>query len=335
MNVYALRNPEVDALNSKKNYVLNILLKIFGIFFISMVSLFILLFSVMNIIKFAIYPEYYSIRTNVCKNPGLSDGFVCQDVCYYEEGEKFFVCGYMVDNSASRIYVTDTKNDSFYVSLSLEGRDFTGHSGGITTHGNEVYIASESSIHIIPLKDLLDAGNGDTVEITDVIKIDNEASSAASDENYLYIGEFCNDKNYFSYHYFDTPDGEYHAIIGCYSFDDLSAPKKVYSITEKVQGICFAPNGKIVLSASYGASDSYYYVYDENEAVDSGLFHEGAPVFFLCNPEKIIKGPAMAEGLDYYDGKIITLTEVASDKYFVGKFLFADKIFALDLFRTE
>ena len=38
----------------------------------------------------------------------------------------------------------------------------------------------------------------------------------------------------------------------------------------------------------------------------------------------------MAEGLDNYEGKVITLTESASNKYIFGKFFFADKIVALD-----
>jgi len=38
----------------------------------------------------------------------------------------------------------------------------------------------------------------------------------------------------------------------------------------------------------------------------------------------------MAEGLDYYDGKVITLTESASNKYIFGKLFFAFKIVGLD-----
>ena len=37
----------------------------------------------------------------------------------------------------------------------------------------------------------------------------------------------------------------------------------------------------------------------------------------------------MAEGLDYLDGEVITLTESASNKYIFGKFFFANKIVSL------
>jgi hypothetical protein len=290
----------------------------------------ILVLAGLNVAKFFIYSEYYSIKTDVCKNPGLNNGFVCQGICEYEEGEKIFVSGYMNDGSASRIYVTDTKNNSYYVSISKDGKDFTGHAGGIATHGDKVYVVSSKSIHIIPVADILNAKNGDTVAISEVVKIDNTASSAYADENYLYVGEFRNSSNYIDNHLYDTPDGKYNAIIGRYSFDDLSKPDKIYSIRDNVQGICFTPDGKVVLSTSYGLADSHYYVYDESKAIDSGLTYNGVPVFYLCETEQVVKGPAMAEGLEYYKGKVITLTESASDKYIFGKFFFANKIVALD-----
>ena len=122
----------------------------------------------------------------------------------------------------------------------------------------------------------------------------------------------------------------HYAIISRYKLDDLSAPDKIYSIRNKVQGACFTPDGKVFLSTSYGLADSVYYVYNESDAVDTGLTLDGAPVFLLDNCIKEIKAPAMAEDVDYYNGKIITLTESASDKYIFGKFFFANKIFALE-----
>ena len=87
------------------------------------------------------------------------------------------------------------------------------------------------------------------------------------------------------------------------------------------------------MSTSYGITDSVYYVYDESNAVDSGETLDGAPVYFLGECQSEMRGPAMAEGLDYYDGKVITLTESASDKYIFGKFFFADKIVSLDVLK--
>lgn len=310
--------------------VLGVTGRIFLGIIVFIISVFVLVIGGLNVAKFAIYSDYYSVKSNVCKNPGLGDGFVCQGVCAYEDGEKFFVSGYMNDGSASRIYVTDKNDDSYYVTLSLDGKKFDAHAGGIAVHADKVYVSDSDAIHVIALSDVLGAKNGDTVEISEVISVDNAGSALYADGEYLYIGEFHNGANYVTNHPYETPDGTYYAIILCYSFDDLTKPVKVYSIRNEVQGICFTPNGKVILSTSYSLADSYYYIYDESKAIDSGLTHEGAPVYYLCETEKVVKGPAMAEGLDYYDGKIITLTESASAKYLFGKLFFADKIVALD-----
>ena len=69
------------------------------------IALVLLVIIGLNIAKFFIYSEYYSIKTNVCKNPGLNDGFVCQGIAVSEENGVILVCGYMKDKSNSRIYV--------------------------------------------------------------------------------------------------------------------------------------------------------------------------------------------------------------------------------------
>ena len=297
----------------------------------------------LNLAKFVIYSDYYGMKTDLCENPGLSDGFVCQGICAYEDGGKIFVSGYMTDDSPSRIYRTDTDNNSSYVELAKPNGDpFTGHAGGIAVYGNTVYVANGGKVHLISLPDLMNTPKGGTVQISDSISVNNEASFIYADENYIYVGEFHDGGKYVTDHPYETAEGLHYAIVSRYpacemvAFDDGSGvmeakPDKVYSIRNKVQGICFTPDGKVVLSTSYGITDSVYYVYNESEAVDSGLTLDGAPVYYLDKLEREIKGPAMAEGLDHYDGKVITLTESASDKYIFGKFFFADRIVALDI----
>jgi hypothetical protein len=305
--------------------------KILAIALASVLVLVLLFLATLNIAKFAIYSDYYAIKTDICTNPGLSDGFVCQGVCAYEEGGKFLVTGYMKDHSASRIYVTDNDNNSYYVTVTLpDGKEYTGHGCGIVYKGDTAYLVSEAKIHVLSLSAILGANNGDSITVSESISINNSGSFVYTDDNYLYIGEFHNGNQYITDHPYETPDGMQYAIMCRYSFDDLTKPDKVYSITNQVQGACITPDGKVVLSTSYGLADSYYYVYNESDAIDSGLTFDGAPVYYLCNPTQIVKGPAMAEGLDYYDGKVITLTESASDKYIFGKFFFANKIVGLD-----
>ena len=306
------------------------------------ISLALLTVVVLNIAKFAIYSNYYSIKADLCKNPGLSDGFVCQGICAYEQEEKFLVSGYMMDKSPSRIYVTDTENNSYYVSVTYgSGKAFTGHSGGIAISGDDAYIASGDNLYAIPLPSIIDASNGDSVSISKIIPVNNEASFVYADEDYIYVGEYHDGKSITTDHPYETPDGTYYAIVSRYSAKEIKkyhkknyptvTPDKIYSIRNNAQGICFTPDGKVVLSTSYGIDDTVYYVYDEEDAFDLGETLDGANIYCLYDHIKEIKAPAMGEDLDYYDGQIITLTECASNKYVFGKFFFADKIVSLNM----
>lgn len=297
----------------------------------------------LNDVKYFIYSDYYEAKEDVCTNPGLNDGFVCQGICVADAYEKFLVSGYMKDHSAGRIYVTDKENNSYYVSLrNADGTDYTGHAGGIATYGDVVYVASDDMVHLVSLSDILKAKNGDTVQINDTVDVNNQASFAYVEGEYIYVGEFHDGENYITDHpYTDPSEGEHYAIVSRYNVKDLVAcddgvervkPDRIYSIRNKVQGICFA-EGKVVMSTSYGLADSIYYVYDEANAVYSGKMLDGAPVYFLGECQRELHGPAMAEGLDYFEGRVIALTESASDKYIFGKFFFADKIISLDLLK--
>lgn len=202
----------------------------------------------------------------------------------------------MTDHSPSRIYVTDTGNRSYYVSvISGSGKDFKGHSGGIAISGKNAYIASGDKIYAIPLSSLLDTENGDRVKISKIIPVNNEASFIYADENNIYVGEYHDGKTIFTDHPYETPDG------------------------------------KIVLSTSLDICDTIYYVYSEADAIYSGNTLDGVPVYYLYDHVQQIKVPAMGEDVDYFDGRIITLTESASNKYIFGKFFNANKIVALNL----
>lgn len=296
----------------------------------AILGLVILTLAVLNVAKFAIYSEYYGMKDNLCKNPGLGDGFVCQGICIHESTNQVLVSGYMKNGSASRIYVTTLENEVFYVSLTKDGKDFDGHVGGISLNGDTVYLADDNRLYTLSLEKILSAKNGDAVEIGAGVEVNNAASFCYADEKYVYVGEFHDGGKYVTDHPYQTPEGMHYAIVSRYTHDDLTQPDKIYSIRDKVQGICFTPDGEIVLSTSYGLKDSHYYVYRESDAIASGEMLDGAEVYYLDNCQRDVKGPAMAEGLDWYDGKVITLTESASNKYIFGKFFFANKIVALD-----
>ena len=302
------------------------------------------IWGILDHARYVIYPEYYSIKTDICTNPGLSDGFVCQGIAAYEAkfgGDRFLVSGYMKDGEASRIYVTDLKDNSYFVKVILpDGEEFKGHAGGIAVSDGTVYLASNHSLFVISLEDILGASKGDTVKVQRVIPVNVASSFVFADEEYLFVGEFHDGKDYITDNYYKTPDGdENHAIVSIYTYESLNAyedggedplPVGIYSIRNKVQGFCVTDDERVVMSTSYGLADSFYYVYDMNGAECFEYTEDGVPVFYFAGECREIKGPAMAEGLDIYDGSVITLSECASDKYIFGKFFFANKIVALD-----
>ena len=306
--------------------------KILMFIVITLVALVLLVLVGLNIAKFFIYSDYYSNKTDICNNPGLNDGFVCQGIAVSEENGVILVCGYMKDKSNSRIYVTDFESHSYYVELTRSGEKYTGHAGGLAITGDTVYIANAKKIYSFPLESVLSASNGDIVDIGSGTKVNTNASFVYTDEEYLYVGEFHDGGKYvIENHEHENAEGTHYAICTKYALNDLETPVAVYTLRNNVQGICFTPHGKVVLSTSYGLTDTIYYVYDLDKATDSGLSFDGAPVYYLDNLEREIHGPAMGEDLDYYDGRIITLTESASQKYIFGKFFGATKIVALNI----
>lgn len=303
------------------------LLKGLVILIVAILCLALLLVGGLNIAKFPIYSEYYSMEETLCTNPGLDDGFVCQGICVSEENGVILVSGYMADKSNSRIYVTDFESNSYFVELTRNGGEkYTGHAGGIALTGDTVYISNGSKLYVFSLTDVLNAKNGEKVDIGEGVKVSSAASFVYADEEYVYVGEFNNPAEEQKEHIY----GENHSIIEKYSHDDLENPVKIYSIGDYAQGVCFTPDGKVILSTSYGLTSTVYYVYNEADATDTGEMLDGTPVYMLGECVREIKGPAMGEDLDYYNGKVITLTESASNKYIFGKLFFANDIVALD-----
>ena len=312
-------------------------IKIILITFISIIALLLLVVLGLNIFKYAIYHEYYSIRTNVAINEGLGSGYIPQGITKvnYDNSDYYLTSGYMSNGSASRIYVID-KDGYYYVNIfDLEGNLYDTHFGGIAYYNEMVYISTDSEVYIISFLDILSSKEDKQVEAIDVVKTRTAASFMCINQqhNLLYVGEFNNGKEYQTNHEEKVNDGKntYYAYVDVYeasSFSNDSDILYTYAIRDKVQGFAISDD-KIVLSTSFGLASSYFYVYD----IPSNFDKEN--VYYLDDRylTKTIKGPAMAEGItyDYNDDKFITLFESASNKYFFGKLFFANKIVALDI----
>lgn len=291
-------------------------------FVVGLVGVVILFLVTLNLIKFALYNDYYKMKENLCVNPGLNEGAVPQGIAVDVERDIVLTTAYMADDSASRIYVTNSKNESRYVVLKKNGNDFKGHVGGISLSNDYAYISDGDKIYPVKLSDIL---NNDTIDIGDGIGVNNQASFTFADDNYLYVGEF-NYGPYVCEHHI----GDYNAICTKYDLNDLTKPVAIYSIQDKVQGFCVTDSGDIVLSCSWSLADSYFYLFEAENIKQSGEY-EGVPLYVLENPSKTIKAPAMSEDLSYSNGKVYTMYENACDKYIYGKFFFgSNKVVALD-----
>lgn len=291
----------------------------------------------LNLLKFAIYSDYYDVQEHVAKLPPFGDGYVHQGTSGFVKDEKnyYVTCGYMADKvSASRVYTVDEDGNRKFIELKNEdGSNFLGHTGGITCNANGItYLASGDAIYEIP-SDILSL-NSDVNEYKLTIKheMQHSCSAISSINDYLWIAEF-HGHEYNCKHEYTTSEGVNHAIAVKYNISDLTKPVEVYSIRDLVQGIAENPkNNDVVLSCSYGLADSHYYSYNtSNFETLEGQTLFGCQVKAFVNPYKDIKAPAMSEDLEYFNGKIITAQESGSKKYIYGIFFFDKYIHSLDI----
>ena len=303
--------------------------KVIILIFSSIIILFLLFIGALNLFKFGKYSEYYDSLTRLCKNPGLKDDFIPQGITY--RNGFYYTTGYMKDGSASRIYKAHPQLGEIYVTLQSNGEDFVGHTGGLQYTDGSFYLANESlGVFIFDASLLLDARNEDVIEIGYPHKVNNNSSFVFSDDEFLYVGEFNNDKNYISDNKITYNDVTHRAIVSQYYPHDLTKPIAIYSIPNEIQGFCKTDDGRIVLSRSYSVSSSNFFIYEGKDIINTNTSYDNAPLFFLDEPTRNVEGPAMSEDLDYEDGKVITLFESACNKYYFGKLFGATYIAGLD-----
>ncbi len=280
--------------------------------------------------------------------PGLEDGVVPQGLG--SNGDTFFMCCYMVDGSASRIYVIDgtgTDTTEKYVTLTKEGSAFSGHCGGIASDGTYVWLSSERDIYTMDYETLVSTASaeGGTMEIGTGFVVDNETGEGNAEfdvaylfydaeDTALYAGEFYRSGSYptVDNHKITTPNGDENTAIVYKLQADAedekgfdSVPLCAYSTTSQIQGLAVS-NSKIALSESYGLANSHIYVYDlakaaksetqlalqmaDNTTVDLDLYFLDSG-----NLTTTYTLPSMTEGMTVSGGKVYVLFESAGKKY--------------------
>ena len=312
-------------------------LKIIGFSLAGLLGVTFLAWATLNIIKYPLYSEYYSIRKDRGRIPGLKDGFVAQGITEVDGTSYDASAGYLSNGEASRIYFNNYKeNTNSYVKMKRNGVDFLGHTGGLAYSNSYFYLANEKGndaknggIYKFKVDDY--SKNGE-VEIGDPISVNNNSSFIFTDDEFIYVGEYNDDKKYACDHFINVTDSlKYAAIITKYSINDLSKPLAIYSIRNNVQGCAFV-KGKAILSISHSVTSSYYYIYDLSKQKTASTKIDDLEVIILGEEEKSIKAPAMSEDLDVVGenkDELLTISESSCTKYIFGSFFFANYYYTL------
>ena len=294
---------------------------------------------------------YYAHSTAGFAIPDIHRGFIPQGLALDTGSDCFFITGYMKDKSASPVYMVDRTTERCVKKLLMQdtdGSDFHGHAGGITVHGDHIYVTGggKSCLYVFNYIDAIKATDGERIKCIGTFPMPDDMSVAytASDEDVIYAGEFYREANYPTdeSHKLTTAAGDYNqALIFAYHFsDDDDAlfgierePFEVYSVTDLVQGMD-TYNGQIYLSTSYSVDFSHIFVYDKPHSTkELDIAGMTLPLYELDRSVLVrdCKFPPMSEEIVCAGGRIYTMCESASDKYIFGKLTGAAKCYSTDI----
>ena len=299
---------------------------------------------------------YYAASEAAFAIPGLSDGFVPQGLAFDEESGTYLVGGYMkAKGAASPIYTVDAKTGELKAHASLtnaDGTPFTGHAGGLSVWDCNVYVAGTGCLLIFDKYEILAAGDGAEVQCLGRIDVPLAADDTlgvswvdiqSDDEGALLtVGEFYKNPEYKTpeSHKFSAPSGErLQALAVTYRLSEDGGsltPLKAYALPDLVQGFT-VHDGKLWLSTSWGTGFSHISAYDENslEAFRSiNVNGTTVPLFALDSAARTADykiAPMSEEIIFTADGKLLTMCESASRKYYFGLLTGGQWCYATDL----
>lgn len=299
---------------------------------ISIISALVLAIGVFAIVWFCgkDYEHFYAKAKEEFAVPGLEEGFTPQGLTYYEDKDNFLVTGYMKDGSASRVYVVGSENK--YFTLKHNNQDYVGHAGGVATYKEYGYIVGDKKLYVFNIEDALDLENGKSINVLAVFDAPNGADFINITEGHVYIGEFYHETKYptSAKHHITTSNGMNYAVTYVYDikndkadeyYFDITAPEFAISTTEKVQGMCIAPTGEVVLSTSWSLADSNIFIYKKLADLPTQNFEfsntKTIQMYVLdssCLLETFVL-PSMSEEVAISDGKVYVIFENACAKY--------------------
>ena len=314
-------------------------LKITGKVLLYILVTVVLLLLVLRLGVTVFYFDYFNHSQSEFMIPGLSSAWVPQGFDYMEERGTYLMCGYMSDDTASRVYVRNGDGNTHFVSLLYaDGSPYLKHAGGLCHNGDYLYIAGDDGVDVFSLTDVLE---GRDAKKLGKLVTGHDMAYCSFYNGYLLAGNFYYPETYETpvEHRVTTPAGDSNtALITIYKADDTAefgidpTPVAAISTPEKVQGICFTSDEEVVLSTSYSVASSHLY-YHRIDTTCSGTItvcDTEVPLFYLDSATltDTVTLPPMSEELVYKDGRVFVLCESACNKYIYGKFIRGYQVFS-------
>lgn len=307
---------------------------------ISLISLILIVFALINIIKYPYYSDFRKTLKKEVKIPGLSKNFTPQGLCYLDDYNYYLISGYDGKTNETIIYIKGSDYEK-KVLIKEDGKALIGHFGGITRYKNFVYVCDDTktdtydisnTLFIFNLNDILNQNEVSYISKMDVLP---DGAYLSVDDNYLYVGEYYRDKTYVTdeTHYYK----ENHSITSAYSLSDtftygISDEASFYISTPDFAQGFIRKDSSVVISSSYGLSSSKisFYHLEKEETL-----YLNKPLYYLGNAYKVYKAPPMSEGICLINDRISILYESATNKYMYGKFYFQNYIESIDFYNDE
>lgn len=319
-------------------------LKVLAIVLGVIVGVVVLALVAVNAFVRVVYADFYENASPAFAIPGISQGFVPQDLDRFAQTDQWLVSGYEADGSPSPVYKTSETSATVRFTVALpDGTPYTGHGSGITSSGSNVFLTRENGYLVLAADDVAAVADGGTVRAIGEVDLDFTPAFLNIENGILYAGDFYFPEKYETpaeHRIFTTDGNENPAVMYAYpadadaqfGFADQAAC--VYSIPAMVQGMCTTPSGQMVFSTSYGLRSSRLLFFDASHLAQDGTFTADgreAPLYIFDTRSLVgeVEAPLMTEGIDSYDGLIYIAEESASNKYLFGKLYGAGLVYAL------
>lgn len=297
-----------------------------------------------NVIVRAVYAPFYAEAEPAFPLPGVSQGFVPQDLDHFAETDQWLFSGYMDDGSPSPVYRSSPSSATVRLTMAApDGTAYRGHGSGIASTADHVFLTRENGYLVFSAAEVANAPDGATVRAIGEVDLDFTPAFLNIENGTLYVGNFFYPEKYETpaEHRIATTEGSQNPAVmyaypanasGSYGFAEQAVC--VYSIPAMVQGMATTPTGQMVFSTSYGLRSSNLLFYDIGLLAQDGTFQaDGRDVpLYVFDTRSLVgamEAPPMTEGIDSYEGRIYIAEESASNKYLFGKLYGAGIVYAM------